>query len=209
MRTLVLRRLLPTLALVTAGAACTIVSDDEDPFGSGTAPVTSAPPATDTGDATETAGSGSGSGSTGGGSSSGALDSTGALDGSSSGMPLTTGMSAEDSSTSGGGGNGMQPNDGMWSACEVPEDCGFAPTLCITITGGGGALLGGFCSETGCANPAVDCDPSPVPTVTPVCVPVNVNGMADSACALQCTGGAACPVPMQCLNVMGFGEICA
>lgn len=205
---LAIRRLVPTLALVTLGAACTIVSDDTDPFGSGTAPpATSAPPATDTGDATETAGSGTAT--TGGGSSSGVLDSTGAPDSSSGGMPLTTGVSAEDSTTGGGGGNGMQPGDGMWSACEVPEDCGFSPTLCITISDAGGMLLGGFCSETGCANPAVDCDPSPVPTVTPVCVPVNVNGMDDTACALQCTGGAACPVPMSCINVMGFGEICA
>jgi hypothetical protein len=202
MRAIVIRRLAPLLALATLGAACTIVSDDDDPFGSGTAPVTTNPPATDTGDGTTTSGSGSTGGST------TAVDGTGAPDSSSSGLPPTTGVSAEESSE-GGNGNGMQPDDGMWSACAVPEDCGFAPTLCITITAAGGGLLGGFCSETGCSNPAVDCDPSPVPTVSPVCVPVTVDGMADSACALQCTGGAACPVPMQCLNVTGIGEVCA
>jgi hypothetical protein len=193
------------VAITTFALACTVVSDDENPFGTAPPP-SSSPPIGDTGDATETSGTGSGSG---GGSSSGVVESTGMVDGgSSSGMPLTTGVSAEDSTTD-GGGNGMQPGDGMWSACAVPEDCGFVPTLCITINDAGGMLLGGFCSETGCANPAADCDPSPVPTVVPVCVPVTVEGEADMACALQCTGGAACPVPMQCRNVTGFGEVCA
>lgn len=197
----------PALAVLVltglASGACTTVGpDDDNPFGSAP-PMTSTPPGTDTGDAT-------GAGSTGGGSAStgDVPPGTTGLD-SSGGTPLTTGVSAESSSSDGGGGNGMQPNDGMWSACAIPEDCGFAPTLCITINDAMGMLLAGFCSETGCANAAVDCDPSPVPTVTPVCVPVDVDGMADMACALQCTGGAACPVPMQCLSVMGLGEICA
>lgn len=197
----------PVLAITTLGSACTVAADDDNPFGTAP-PVTSAPPGTDTGDATETGG-GSGSTSSGGpGMSSGVIESTGMLDSSSGGMPLTTGVSMEGSTTDGGGGNGMQPDMGMWSACAIPEDCGFLPTLCITINDAGGMLLGGFCSETGCGNAAVDCDPSPVPTVTPVCVPVTVNDMDDTACALQCTGGAACPVPMTCLNVTGLGEIC-
>jgi hypothetical protein len=117
-------------------------------------------------------------------------------------------MSAE-GSTTGGGGNGMQPLSGMWMACEVPEDCDYSPALCITITDDMEMLLGGFCSDVGCQNAAVDCAPSPNGIAVPVCVPVTVNMMADTACALQCTGGLACPAPMQCINVMGLGEICA
>lgn len=195
----------PVLAFITlapASVGCTNVApNDDNPFGTAP-PMTSAPPSTDTGDATETGGSGSGSG----GSSSGGPASTGMLD-SSSGPPLTTGVSAEDSTT-GGGGNGMQPNTGMWMPCEVPADCDYAPALCITITDDAMMLLGGFCSDVGCNNPAADCAPSPNGVAVPVCVDVTVNMMADTACALQCTGGIACPVPMECINVMGFGEIC-
>jgi hypothetical protein len=198
----------PVLTITMLSLACTVVEpDDDNPFGTAP-PASSSPPASDTGDETETGGSSTG----GGGSSSGVAESTGGVADSSSGGgpdPTTGGVSMGDSTTDDGGGNGMQPGDGMWSACEVADDCGFSPTLCITITDEDMMLIGGFCSETGCQNPAADCDPSPAPTVTPVCVPVNVDGMATNACALQCTGGAACPVPMQCLNVMGFGEICA
>jgi hypothetical protein len=195
----------PVLTITMLSLACTVVEpDDNNPFGTAP-PASSSPPASDTGDATESGGSSSGGG---GGSSSGVAESTGAAD-SSSGPDPTTGVSVGDSTTDDGGGNGMQPGDGMWSACAVPDDCGFSPTLCITINDARMMLIGGFCSETGCQNPAADCDPSPVPTATPVCVPVTVDGMDDTACALQCTGGTACPVPMQCLNVTGFGEICA
>jgi hypothetical protein len=129
------------------------------------------------------------------------------LDSSSGGPPLTTGVSMEDSTTS-GGGNGMQPNSGMWMPCEMPEDCDYSPALCITIQDDMMMVLGGFCSDVGCQNPAADCAPSPNGIAVPVCVDVTVNMMADTACALQCTGGIACPVPMQCLNVEGFGEVC-
>lgn len=102
----------------------------------------------------------------------------------------------------------MQPQTGMWMPCEVPQDCDYAPALCITITDDAMMVLGGFCSDVGCNNPAADCVPSPNGIAVPVCVDVTVNMMADTACALQCTGGLACPVPMVCTNVMGFGEIC-
>lgn len=189
---------LTTLALASVG--CTDVSpNDDNPFGTAP-PMTSAQPATDTGDATQTGGSSGGVAS-----SSGDPVSTGAVD-SSSGPSLTT--TAEDSTTSGGGGDGTQPNTGMWMPCEAPQDCDYAPALCITITDDAMMLLGGFCSDVGCNNPAADCAPSPNGVAVPVCVDVTVNMMADTACALQCTGGIACPVPMQCINVMGFGEIC-
>jgi hypothetical protein len=191
---------LSILTLLVSSPACTVVEpDDDNPFGTTPQPTTATPP--DTGDATETASSG-----TGGDSSTGAPESTGALD-SSSGMPPTTGVSAEESTT-GGGGNGMQPQSGMWMPCSVPQDCDYSPALCITITDDMGTPLGGFCSDVGCLNAAADCAPSPNGIALPTCVNVTVNMMADTACALQCTGGIACPVPMQCTNVAGFGEIC-
>lgn len=192
------------LAVVLVTACTTIDGGNDNPFASAGNPVTSSTPATEGGEATGATGDGSsGSGST----STGDPGSTGAVDSSSGGPPLTTGVTADGTSSEGGGGNGMQPADGMYSACEIPEDCGFVPELCITI---GDAMnpVGGFCSQTGCANPAVDCDPSPGGTAVPICVPVEVDGAADSACALQCMGGLTCPVPMQCVNVTGFGEIC-
>lgn len=193
------------LAIASLGTACTVVeSDDGNPFAT-TVPVTSSPPTTDTGDATESAGSsGSGEGSTSVPGSSGIVDGS-----SSDGGPPTTGVSMGDSTTDGGGGNGMQPLMGMWAACEIPEDCSYSPALCITISDDMMMLLGGFCSDVGCQNPAVDCEPSPNGIAVPVCVPVTVNMVADTACALQCTGGLACPAPMQCINVTGFGEVCA
>jgi hypothetical protein len=193
----------PVLAVTsfTLGSACTVVDpNDDNPFGSAP-PMTSPPPETDTGDATETGGSGTG----GSGSSTGPALTTAPLDSSSSsGPPLTTGMSMESSSSSdGGGGNGMQPNTGMWMPCVDPRDCDYSPALCITI-----GDLGGFCSDVGCMNPAADCAASPNGIAVPVCVPVTVNMMADTACALQCTGGLACPAPMECVNVEVIGEIC-
>ncbi|MCX4243175.1 hypothetical protein [Paraliomyxa miuraensis] len=196
----------PALIIVALPLACTVVeTPDDNPFATGTPTMTSTPPGTDSGSGSGSGSGGSGEGDTssGGPGSSDGVDSTGAL----TTGPMTTGVSM--GSTDDGGGNGMQPAMGMYSACEIPEDCGFSPTLCITIVDDMDVLIAGFCSETGCANPAVDCSPSPNGVVTPVCVPVTVNGMADNACALQCTGGQACPAPMQCINVTGFGEVCA
>jgi hypothetical protein len=198
MRAIAILGFFPTFTtLVVASTACTVVEpDDDNPFAS--APPPSSAPSSDTDG--DTTGTGTG-GSSGGESSSGAPQSTGALDSSSGGMPTTTGVSAEDSTT-GGMGNGMQPQTGMWMPCIDPEDCDYSPALCITV---GDA---GFCSDIGCQNAAVDCAPSPNGVATPVCVPVTVNMMADTACALQCTGGIACPAPMECINVTDLGEIC-
>ncbi len=106
-----------------------------------------------------------------------------------------------------GGMGGMQPADGMYSPCTIPRDCGFAPELCITLSDMDGMVLDGFCSETTCNNPAVDCDPSPGGTAPPACLDVNVDGMADTACVLDCTGGATCPTGMTCYN-LGAISIC-
>lgn len=194
----ILGRFLPVTTLLVASTACTTVApDDDNPFATAPPP-SSSTPSDDTGDAS----SGTAGGSTGGGSSSGGPASTGALDSSSGGLLTTTGVSAEDSTT-GGGGNGMQPQTGMWMPCEIPEDCDYSPSLCVTV-----GELGGFCSDVGCSNPAADCAPSPNGVATPMCVPIDLGGMNESACVLQCTGGIACPAPMQCVDVTDLGEIC-
>lgn len=198
MRVIVILGLSLSSTLVASTACTTVAPDDDNPFATAPPP-SSSTPSDDTGD--DTSGT---AGSSGGGSSSGGPASTGALDSSSGGPPLTTtGMSAEDSTTGGGGGNGMQPQTGMWMPCEIPEDCDYSPSLCITV-----GELGGFCSDVGCSNPAADCAPSPNGVATPMCVPIDLGGMNESACVLQCTGGIACPAPMQCVDVTDLGEIC-
>ena len=119
----------------------------------------------------------------------------------------TTSGAGDDAADDGGMGGGMQPADGMYSPCVVPRDCGFAPELCITITDADDMLLDGFCSETTCTNPAVDCDPSPGGTAPPICIDVTVDGATDSACVLDCTGGATCPTGMTCYALTGI-SIC-
>ncbi|MCR9166193.1 MAG: hypothetical protein ACE37F_32100 [Nannocystaceae bacterium] len=113
----------------------------------------------------------------------------------------------DDMGDDGGMMGGMQPDDGMYSPCTVPRDCGFAPELCITLSDMDGMVLDGFCSETTCVNPAVDCDPSPGGTAPTACLDVNVDGMADTACVLDCTGGATCPTGMTCYS-LGAMSIC-
>lgn len=196
-------------SVITLLVACTVDNNDSDPFGSGTAPYPTTTMTTTTVDPTTGESSGSSTGdSTGEDSeSSGAVSTT---------MTSTTGgMDTLD--TSGGGssedtndptGNGMQPMDGMYSPCLTAEECGFDPILCITIQDADMNDIDGFCSETGCGNPAVDCAASPGGTAVPRCMPTTVNGMAMQACALDCSNGMTCPPPMMCYNLGGVGEIC-
>ncbi|MCA9708594.1 MAG: hypothetical protein KDK70_22280 [Myxococcales bacterium] len=190
---------LATLAMVVLGVGCTVESSDNNPFGTATTPNTAPPATSDPG--TDGSG-GSGSSSEGGSSSDGADGST-TTPVTTGPMSTTTSVSVGESSSSDDGGNGMQPAMGMYSFCTVPTDCEAGTNLCITL----GAS--GFCTLTGCANPVLDCDPNPGGTATPVCVPVDVGGMAESACALDCTGGASCPPPMTCqTNIMGLRDLC-
>ncbi len=190
-------------------AGCTVAADDNNPFG--TAPVvTSAPPAGDTGDGdTETStGAGATVGETGPGPTGGS--SVGDTTAGNAEGPVDATMGS--SSSTGGGpgpGPGMQPGMGMYSPCTVPQDCGFSPDLCMTITDLQGVVLAGFCSRTPCADPVADCDPSPGGTAVPTCVPVTLDGMANTACALDCSGGATCPAPMECFNLGATGMWCA
>jgi hypothetical protein len=188
--------------------ACTVDDGDNDPFGSGTvSPTTTTINPTTTVDPS----TGESSGSTGG--STGDDDSTGPVT-----TTMTSGSTGVDSLDSSGGGssedtndptgNGMQPMDGMYSHCLTAEECDVSPVLCITIQDADMNNIDGFCSETGCANPAVDCAAAPGGTAVPRCMPATVNGMAMQACALDCSNAMTCPPPMQCYNLNGVGEIC-
>ncbi len=106
-----------------------------------------------------------------------------------------------------GGAVGPQPADGMYSACTTGRECGFEPDLCITLEDEEMMIIDGFCSTTGCVNPAADCDANPGGTATPSCVSVTVDGVAENACMLDCTGGLTCPTGMTCYDVGGF-SIC-
>lgn len=111
--------------------------------------------------------------------------------------------------TDGGSGAdpGAQPAEGMYSACAQASDC-VGVNLCVTISDPMMVPLGGFCTAPGCANPAADCIATPGGTATPMCLPLTVNDMPDSACALDCAGGKTCPTGMECIAITG-GSICA
>lgn len=196
------RRVWLACAVVVAG--CTVVSND-DPFGAATAaPATTLPTTVSSTDASASE-SGSSGASTTGDAGTGVGASTGAGMGTSDGGEVSSGGL---DGTTAAPPDGTQPDDGMYSSCSVPEDCGFAPMLCITVTDMQMMLLGGFCSQTPCSDPVVDCLPSPGGTAVPTCMPVTVNDVAQQACALDCTGGKTCPPPMQCYPLAG-GSVCA
>jgi len=191
-------------------AACT-VNSDTDPFGSGTATtypttVSTTVPSSDDGTSSESTDGGeedTGDADTDGGAeSSTGIDPT-AADGTTDGGIDPTAATTDD-----GGMNpdGNQPADGLWSQCTTAQECGAIPSLCIYVVDANMNPTDGFCSETGCANPAVDC-PSPGGTATPVCVPIEVNGQPEQACALNCAAGM-CPVGMNCMNITDLGMIC-
>ncbi|MEM6291172.1 MAG: hypothetical protein AAGA54_07895 [Myxococcota bacterium] len=106
-----------------------------------------------------------------------------------------------------GGAGGPQPADGMYSPCTTGRECGFTPDLCITLEDADMVIIDGFCSTTGCVNPAADCDANPGGTASPTCVGVTVDGAAENACMLDCTGGLTCPTGMTCYDV-GDLSIC-
>lgn len=178
------------LAVLGLGVGCVVQADDTDPFATAAAPN---PPATPTSGGSS---SGSGTGGSSGepGSSGEGVDTTAAMTTAPMGSTSTTGT--DESTSSDGGGMGMQPAMGMYADCTVAACSGLA-NVCLTITEND-IDLGAFCTAQGCANPALDCDPSPGGTATPVCLDATVNGMPDSLCALSCAGGATCPAPMIC-----------
>ncbi|HWB77080.1 MAG TPA: hypothetical protein VG755_19060 [Nannocystaceae bacterium] len=186
---------------------CT-VDDSSNPFGA-TSATTYTTSVSTTVPSSDESGS-SGSGETGEAESSSSSD---AAESSTGAAESSTGAMAESSSdggdTTGGNPMGTQPDEGMYSACTDPEECGVVPTLCITIQDAMMNPLAGFCSETGCMNNGTNCDASPGGTATPMCMPVTVNNMADQACALDCSGGKTCPPPMSCRALNGGLMVCA
>ena len=190
------------LALTLVAFGCT--KDTEgNPFDAGAAPVTTAESIGQEEDDEESEESSSGAAEeeddT---SSSGAADvsSSGGADVSTSGPdPATTGVDP----TAGGGG---QPATGQYSHCLDAAEC-MGVNLCIQIQMDM-MVVDGFCTSYPCANAAVDCDPSPGGTATPICMPVNVNMMDTNACALDCSGGKTCPTGMECLALTS-GSVCA
>jgi hypothetical protein len=192
--------------LAMLAMACTIDNDNGDPFGAGTYPTTQVPlPPSDAGGSSDSTGETAGEGS----SDDGAADNDTSTTGEAEPVDTTTDTSAgvPDASTDDGGAvpDGNQPADGLWSQCTTPRECGPIPALCIYLVDDAGNPTDGFCSETGCTNPAVDC-PSAGGTATPVCVPVDVDGPAQ-ACALNCAAGN-CPVGMACVALTDLGQIC-
>lgn len=193
---------LQTAGLGLVLVACTVDGTDDDPFGAGTVPAptttisTTIDPSTGEGSSSST-GTDDTSTTTSGATTMPASESTG-----------TDPVGTSDGGSTDGGGDGMQPQDGMYSPCLTAQECGMTPILCITVVDAMMNPTDGFCSETGCANPAIDCAPSPGGTATPRCMPVTVNAMALQACALDCSAGKVCPAPMQCYDLDGVGMVC-
>ena len=188
--------------------ACT-VNNNSNPFGSG-GPTTVGTTAATTVSGGESSSSGSsddGLEGAGEDTSSAGDDSTGG--GSETDATEDTGADPADVGTTDGGaapGNG-QPADGMWSQCTTAQECGPIPALCIYLVDENMNPTDGFCSQTACANPAIDCDANPGGTAPPICVPMQIDGMADHACALNCAAGT-CPTGMACVAITDLGMIC-
>jgi hypothetical protein len=121
-------------------------------------------------------------------------------------MPTTQGSSGPPGDDDGVNDDGNPPGTGMYSHCLAPEQCpGGAVNVCMTI----GDNLAGFCTNSMCTNPAVDCDPSPGGTAEPMCAPTTLNNQPAQVCALDCSAGKTCPVGMQCWNLEGGVSLCA
>lgn len=188
-------------------AACT-VNNNSNPFGSGSATSVGT---TLTTTASDDEGSSSGSSDDsladeGEGTSSDGGDTTSASE---TDATADTGVDLPDAATTDGGalpGDG-QPADGMWSQCTTAQECGPIPALCIYLVDEDMNPTDGFCSQTACANAVTDCDANPGGTAPPICVPMQIDGMADQVCALNC-GAGTCPTGMVCMNITDLGMIC-
>lgn len=189
------------LGLAAAWIACLVactVSNDDSGFtsassASATVSVGTTVPTDDSGGSSESGGStGAGSSSSGGDDTSGGG---------------STGAGSSSSSEGAVDPTDGQPTEGMYAPCLEGTDCGNMTNLCIQSVDADMTPIDGFCSTTGCANPATDCDPAPGGTAMPACVPITVNNMAQMACALNCQG-LVCPTGMVCMNFTNLGMIC-
>jgi hypothetical protein len=194
--------------LATVFAGCT-VEQDGGAFGEASSATyttyATTQPNADEGGASESTGATEDAGSE--GTSGAATESTG--DAGDDGESSDGGSESSGGGTTGGAlppGNG-QPMDGMWSHCTTAQECGPIPALCIYMVDENANPVDGFCTETGCANPAVDCAANPGGTAPPVCVPMEINEVQDQVCALNC-GAGTCPTGMVCMNFSDLGMVC-
>lgn len=114
----------------------------------------------------------------------------------------TSSTSTSTSTSTTGGQQGGQPDSGMYSHCTLDNNtCSGAANICIHIE------TDGFCSDDGCVDPDVDCDPVPVDSNAPaMCVEAldpNMNSVF--LCALDCSNGQTCPAGMVCVHNLSFG----
>lgn len=198
--------------LAMLAIACTVNNDNNEPFGAGSYPSTYT---TTVPSSPEMGSSESGDETSDGDGETSTTDAAEDVDAQTSGAAEPTDASAStdtsaglpDASTDDGGmvPDGNQPGDGLWSQCTTAQECGPIPALCIYLVDENMNPTDGFCSKTGCANPAVDC-PSPGGTATPVCVAMDVDG-PEQVCALDCDVGM-CPVGMACVELTDLGKIC-
>jgi hypothetical protein len=181
------RRGLGSIALAVALTACTVEGQEvATTFFDPTVNQTGTPPTT--GDEDDTESTGGPGGTTG---------SSGSVESGDTSTPAT-------STGSGGASTGSpveeQPEDGMYSECADVGNC-IGLTTCVL------AGASGFCSNAGCADPVVDCEPNPGATSTapPACVD---NGAGLQVCALSCATGQSCPGGMDCV-ALGAAMVCA
>lgn len=115
--------------------------------------------------------------------------------------------STPDTDNTSGAGMSEQPEDGMYSACASAVDC-IGLTTCLTATDTGGQPIDPFCTAGSCKSPLAQCAPTPGGTAVPICLEVDLGGVMDSVCALDCSQGQACPMGMDCRTLEG-ASICS
>lgn len=122
------------------------------------------------------------------------------------GTSTTAGSTTATTTTTDTGMVSEQPEDGMYSACDMASDCvGF--TACLTTNDAAGQPIDPFCTDT-CTMPLASCDPTPSGTAVPSCLEVDNTGTVLTVCVLDCSGGQLCPAGMEC-RTLPMGSICS
>lgn len=135
----------------------------------------------------------------------------------SEGTGLETDTSGGETGTETGGmGDGMQPNAGLYSPCTSQDDClmdSVDLTLCMGTMEDGETLPDNGWMETPpgqpafctfwadpAENPFFECEPHPGGDVTAE-LGWGQNSYGQKFCALACEGGKSCPAGMNCIHV--------
>ncbi|MBV1859626.1 MAG: hypothetical protein KUG77_14530 [Nannocystaceae bacterium] len=117
------------------------------------------------------------------------------------------GDTSSETSSGSGAPPSEQPEDGMYSPCGSIVDC-IGLTACLTATDTGGQPIDAFCTAGACDSPLAQCDPTPGGTAVPICLPIELAGVMDTLCALDCSQGQECPDGMDC-RTLAAGSICS